>query len=149
MNRRYLLYEDELPPKLPATFSSTLRVRIKRISKYNRNRNPEGVSKWLKYLEQIKGYISQRSICFNWRYPKMRNGGTFVSDYGFNVGFFIFTNTGKALVNIFMLNLNLDEYGLVDPTNHNNQNNSGTPTIIKETTLRRIIRRVLRETLSK
>lgn len=125
MSRKLSMNEDILPQKIPLIYSARIRREIKDAMDANQN-NQEGLSKWKEYVDGITDYVSNRSIAFDYRnaYPHFQNGATFINDFGYNVGFNFIedSTTGQLMIFVFMVNLNLEEFGLKEPQNEQNNN---------------------------
>lgn len=125
MSRKLSINEDILPQKIPLIYSARIRRKIKDVMDANQN-NREGLSKWKEYVDGITDYVSNRSIAFDYRnaYPHFQNGATFINDFGYNVGFNFIedSTTGQLMIFVFMVNLNLEEFGLKEPQNEQNNN---------------------------
>jgi hypothetical protein len=69
------------------------------------------------------------------RYPRLRSGGKFIKDFGYNVGYTIINDysTNKPLVYIFMVNLKVEEFGLRLPPNMNEDKHDIISRIVSET----------------
>lgn len=155
--KRYLIKEDSLPPNLPVHFSSRILKIINEISVYNLN-NIEAISLWSDYLDNLKRYMSKSVIAWDNmnRYPKLRSGGRFVEDCGYDVGYTIINDfrTGLPFVYIFMVNLKPEYFGLEIPPKlnlkENRQHYKPTKKIyrLNESQFRRIVMEVIQELLS-
>ena len=144
MINRYKLNEDNLPEKLPVRFSFRVSQTIDNIIRKNRN-NTEAISQWLNYLDNIKNYISNPVIAFDYtnRYRQLSDRRRFISDFDFNVGYTILNDytTEQPFVYVFMINLKSDEYGLKENIQHKKQ------VQLSEYQLRKIIRESIRRML--
>ena len=120
--KQHWLNEDRLPSKLLVVFSYDISNKIKSIGAYNQN-NLTAIYQWRDYLNGLKSYISNPTIAWDNmnRYPRLRNGGRFIKDFDYNVGYIIKTNntTNLPYVFVFMMNLKPREFGLQVPTNIN------------------------------
>lgn len=122
--------------KLPVYLSSSITQNINRIIDNNKN-NPNAVSQWLEYIENLKSYISNPTIAFDYanRYEHYRNGAIHLVELEYDVTYIVKTNNyGQTYIYIFNLNLNAAKFGLKVPmintvkqtntqqvnTNHNN-----------------------------
>ena len=116
--KRRLIKEDNLSSNLPVHFSSKITKEINAISVYNQN-NIEGISQWSDYLDGVRSYMSKSVIAWDYtnRYPRLRNGGRFIKDFDYNVGYTIINDntTGLPFVFVFMMNLKPEEFGLKVP----------------------------------
>ena len=77
--RKCYLIEDKLPPKLPVIFSAKISKQIKAIYAKNQD-NAEAISQWDKYIDGIKGYISNPVIALDYtnRFQRLPRGGRFI-----------------------------------------------------------------------
>lgn len=116
--KRCRLKEDKLPQKLPVKFSSAISKKIDAIDAENQN-NGDALFQWRDYLEGIVTYISNPVIAWDnmGRYPRFPNGAIFISDFDYNVGYTVIIDnvTNRTCVYVFMVNLNLEEFGLKKP----------------------------------
>ena len=145
--KRRLLKEDRLPPRLPVGFSSKISQQINSIYTNNIN-NGDALYRWLDYIEGISRYMSNPVIAWDYtnRHRQWPNGARFVEDLGYNVGYKIISDrvTKSPFVYIFSVSLRPEEFGLNVPT----PLKEGKRNIrLSESTLRRIIRNVLVETI--
>lgn len=112
------LREDKRPSKLPVKFSPKILSQIQTIENYSQNNN-NAISLWLDYIDGIKNYISNPAIAFDYadRFPQFPNGAKFINDFNYKVAYVVKTdnNAIQPYVYVFMLNLNLEEYGLKMP----------------------------------
>ena len=153
------LYEDTLPKSLNVIFSSKINKEIIFIKNYNQN-NTEALAKWYNYIEEIKKYVSNRSIAWDYadRIRTFRNGTKFIGDFNYNVGYTVKWNSHEAYVYIFMINLNPQEFGLkIPPTLKENKtiytntimNTQNKQTVrLTETQLKRIINESVKQILT-
>ena len=113
--KRYWLREDRLPSNLRVNFSSKIVQKINTIGTCNQH-NHIALTQWGEYLDGMKSYLSKSVIAWDNmnRYPRLRNGGRFIRDFGFNVGYTIINDktTGQPFVYIFMADLKPEEFGL-------------------------------------
>ena len=120
------LREDKLPSNLLVNFSSKITKKINAIGVYNRQ-NGAALTQWSEYLDGMKSYLSKSVIAWDNmnRYPRLRNGGRFIGDFGYNVGYTIINDnaTGQPLVYVFMASLKPKEFGLKVPPNMNESRN--------------------------
>lgn len=134
--KRYWLREDKLPPNLLVNFSSKITEKINAIGNYNKN-NDLALTQWSDYLDGIKSYLSKSVIAWDNmnRYPRLRSGGKFIKDFGYNVGYTLLNDysTNKPLVYIFMVNLKVEEFGLRLPPNMNEDKHDIISRIVSET----------------
>ena len=134
--KRYWLREDKLPPNLLVNFSSKITEKINAIGNYNKN-NDLALTQSSDYLDGIKSYLSKSVIAWDNmnRYPRLRSGGKFIKDFGYNVGYTILNDysTNKPLVYIFMVNLKVEEFGLRLPPNMNEDKHDIISRIVSET----------------
>ena len=150
----YQLKEDRLPPKLPVRFSFQINSTIKSICDYNKN-NIEGIRKWSEYLNGVKSYVSDSVIAWDStnRHIEFPNGAKFIKDFGYNVGYKILEDRNKqnSFVYIFMMNLNIEEFGLqyplkiIEKKQYNTMNNTKKRIRLTESQLHRIIKEAINE----
>lgn len=118
--KRIYLNEENLPPKLPVSFSTKINNNINLIKDYNQN-NLDALSKWYDYIDNLKSYISHRKIAWDYvnRYAHFPNGAVHLVELGYDVYFIVKTNntTQTNYVYVFKLNLKPKEFGLnIPPT---------------------------------
>lgn len=145
--KRRLLKEDRLPPRLPVGFSSKISQQIDSIYTHNIN-NGDALYRWLDYIEGISRYMSNPVIAWDYtnRHKQWPNGARFVEDLGYNVGYKIISDrvTKSPFVYIFSVSLKPEEFGLNVPIPLKGGKRNFR---LSESTLRRIIRNVLIETI--
>lgn len=112
--RIFHLFEDISATKLKVIFSSKIIHDIYSIRTINQN-NLEGLSQWYEYIDRIKKWLSNPSIAWDYanRFTKFPNGARYISDINYNIGYTVKTNQYGAYVYVFMINLNLEEFGLL------------------------------------
>lgn len=130
------LREDKLPSNLLVNFSSKITKKINAIGAYNRQ-NGAALTQWSEYLDGMKSYLSKSVIAWDNmnRYPRLRNGGRFIGDFGYNVGYTIINDsaTSQPLVYVFMANLKPQEFGLIVPPTLRENRDNAISQIIAET----------------
>lgn len=130
------LREDKLPSNLLVNFSSKITKKINAIGAYNRQ-NGAALTQWSEYLDGMKSYLSKSVIAWDNmnRYPRLRNGGRFIGDFGYNVGYTIINDsaTSQPLVYVFMVNLKPQEFGLIVPPTLRENRDNAISQIIAET----------------
>ena len=91
------LREDKLPSNLLVNFSSKITKKINAIGVYNRQ-NGAALTQWSEYLDGMKSYLSKSVIAWDNmnRYPRLRNGGRFIGDFGYNVGYTIINDNATV-----------------------------------------------------
>lgn len=147
MMKRYRLYEDKLPTRLPVVFSPKLVKEMDVIYDYNQN-NQNGLFQWYSYIDDVQNYVSNRVIAWDYNNKHIRfpNGTFFVRDLDYNVGYSIKTNEQNQIyAYVFMMNLKLEEFGLKTPSTL--QEDKVCRMIIRESQLRQIIRETVRSIL--
>ena len=152
--RFYQLKEDKLPSKLPVRFSFQINSTIKSICDYNKN-NIVGIREWSDYLNGVKSYVSYSVIAWDStnRHIEFPNGAKFIKDFGYNVGYKILEDRTKqySFVYIFMVNLNIEEFGLqyplkiIEKKQYNTMNNTKKRIRLTESQLHRIIKEAINE----
>lgn len=104
-------------PKLPVRFSQEIANEIEWINFRNFG-NDEALSQWNDYIEGIILHISDPVIAWDNmnRYRHTSNEETFIKENGMDVGFLIEidNDTNQSFVYVFYLDLNIDEFGLVE-----------------------------------
>ena len=158
--RYYHLKEDKLPPKLPVRFSFKINSTIKSICEYNKD-NISGIKNWKNYLEGIKSYVSDSVIAWDNtnRHIEFPNGTKFINDFDYNVGYKILEDriSYYSFVYIFMMNLNIEEFGLQYPLKiteikqYNTMNNTNKIRLTEtqlHSVIKESIKRVIRESFS-
>ena len=130
------LREDKLPSNLLVNFSSKITKKINAIGAYNRQ-NGAALTQWSEYLDGMKSYLSKSVIAWDNmnRYPRLRNGGRFIGDFGYNVGYTIINDsaTSQPLIYVFMANLKPQEFGLIVPPTLRENRDNAISQIIAET----------------
>ena len=119
------LNEENLPPKLPVSFSAEIRNNINLIKDYNQN-NRDALYQWGDYIDNLKNYISNRKIAWDYanRYVHFPNGAVHLVELGYDVTFIVsFDRTRNVnYVYVFKLDLKLEEFGLkIPPTLNENK----------------------------
>lgn len=142
----YSLKEDNLPSKIPVRFSSKIDKDINEIKTYNKY-NIDAISQWIEYLEDIKKYISNPVIAFDYtnRFIKFPNGTKYIRDFGYNVGYSIIADgiNEQPCVYVFMVNLKTEEFGLKRPPVIQ-ESKKKRQIVIKESQLHSIIHKTIR-----
>ena len=109
--------KEEKRPKLPVRFSQEIANEIEWINFRNFG-NDEALSQWNDYIEGIILHISDPVIAWDNmnRYRHTSNEETFINENGMDVGFLIEidNHTNQSFVYVFYLDLNIDEFGLVE-----------------------------------
>ena len=84
------LNEENLPPKLPVSFSAEIRNNINLIKDYNQN-NRDALYQWGEYIDNLKNYISNRKIAWDYanRYVHFPNGAVHLVELGYDVTFIV------------------------------------------------------------
>ena len=117
-------------------FSSKITKKINAIGAYNRQ-NGAALTQWSEYLDGMKSYLSKSVIAWDNmnRYPRLRNGGRFIGDFGYNVGYTIINDsaTSQPLIYVFMANLKPQEFGLIVPPTLRENRDNAISQIIAET----------------
>ena len=113
------LNEENLPPKLLVSFSAEIRNNINLIKVYNKN-NHDALYQWYDYIENMKNYISNRKIAWDYanRYSRFPNGAVHLVELGYDVYFIVKTNntTQTNYIYVFKLDLKPEEFGLKIPS---------------------------------
>ena len=162
--KQYWLKEDKSPSNLLVNFSSKIVMKINTIGAYNQH-NKVALSQWSEYLDGMKSYLSKSVIAWDNmdRYPRLRNGGRFIRDFDYNVGYTIINDntTSQPFVYVFMANLKPQEFGLkIPPTLIENKENDTIDRIISESINKHLrgivkedrdarIRRIVRESIER
>ena len=122
MMSQFYMKEDKLPSTLPVIFSTKIMREINGIDCNNQS-NVDGLSEWHNYLDGVERYLSNPAIAFDYtnRFSRFPNGARFIRDFNINVGYKVITDdtTSQQCVYIFMMNLNLEEFGLNVPSTAN------------------------------
>lgn len=96
----------------------------------------------------MKRYLSNPVLAWDYtnRYSRFPNGGRFIREFDYNIGYIIKTNniTQQSYVYVFMVNLNPQEYGLKLPPTLN-ENKKIIP--ITECHIKHIVRETLKRYL--
>ena len=129
---------------IPVYFTQEICDRIMYIKNRNQH-NPEAKSQWKDYLLWILKYLSNPSIAFDYagRFVQDEDGIIFFDSFGYSLDFIVKIDkeTTQAYVSIINIDLNLEEFGLVESKQRKNT------LIITETKLRRIIAEYIRRVL--
>ena len=124
--KQYWLREDKIPSNLLVNFSSKVTKKINAIGVYNQH-NDVALAQWSEYLDGMKSYLSKSVITWDNmnRNPRLPNGGRFIGDFGYYVGYTIINDnaSGQPLVYVFMASLKPREFGLKVPPNMNENKN--------------------------
>ena len=123
--KRYYLIEENLPPKLPLSFSSKIKKQINLIKDYNQD-NPDSLSQWYEYIDNLKNYISHRKIAWDYanRYTHFPNGAVHLVELGFDASFIVSIDKVRNInyVYVFRMDLKPQEFGLkIPPTTEHKQ----------------------------
>lgn len=118
--KKISLYEENLPQKLPVSFSAKIRNNINLIKDFNQN-NLEALYQWYDYLDNLKSYISNPVIAWDYanRYSHLPNGAIHLVELGYDTTFIVSIDRTRNInyVYVFKLNLKLEEFGLKIPPN--------------------------------
>lgn len=145
MRRDYIINEDTRPPRLPIWFVPELRNTISDIYAVNIKTNRNNTIQWFQDIQCVKSQIPERAIGF--LYPRGQRGNYRMPQniLGFNVSYSVKKNNDRAYVCVYNMDLNLENYGLVNPSKV--QENKSRHIILRESQLRSIIRETLRRVL--
>lgn len=142
---RYLLNEDNLPPKLPVIYSENITNLIEDIAEYNEG-NDNGLTELSNYIKGISRHVSNRAIAFDYggNCEIDSNGIDILYDRG--VSFCLMDDADRIFVEIIWIDLNLDDYGLEYPFYENRQRHKNS-IIISQSRLKNIIKESVRQAL--
>ena len=116
--KRFYLIEEILPPKLPLSFSSKIKNQINLIKDYNQD-NPDALSQWYDYIDNLKSYISNRKIAWDYanRYVHFPNGAVHLVELGYDATFIVSTDKTRNInyVYVFRVDLKPQDFGLKIP----------------------------------
>lgn len=145
--KKYILYEDKTPIKLPVVLSQELIKEMDAIYNYNQDRCND-LFQWYSYVDEAQNYISNPSIAFDYarRFIHYPNGAMRISELGYDVTFIVKTRkqTNEVYVYIFKMDLKPEEFGLkTPPLNESKTAKKRKIHYLKESQLRQIIREVI------
>ena len=148
MGRQYNVNEDVRAPKLPIWFVPNITNKITLIYEYNIDKQRENTERWIQDLETIKNHISERAIGFNYSIGRKSRWGVNQYILGHKISYSIKSGKhGNTYICVYRMSLNIENYGLIDPTNLSEGKSRKNVHYLNESQLRSIIQETIKKLL--